>query len=274
MAECKKINVITVIGPTASGKTKLAVDICKRVGGEVVSCDSMQIYKYMNIATAKPDEQEKSGIPHHMMDFLEPSEKFSVAAYCDMAKKCIEDIASRGKVPVITGGTGLYYSSLIDNVTFSDEDEDTTVRDELAVRLEKEGAEALLEELRGIDPETAEKLHPNNSGRIVRALELYYKSGITMSEQKRLSRLAGETYNCKAIGLDARDRQFLYDRINLRVDKMVESGLVEEAKEFFSKVQARFDVLSNVQFLVHVQPKLYAFFRYPQKLKLNFLRCS
>ena len=232
MAECKKINVISVIGPTASGKTKLAVDICKHIDGEVVSCDSMQIYKYMNIATAKPDAQEMSGIPHHMMDFLEPSEKFSVAAYCDMAKKCIEDIAARGKVPVITGGTGLYYSSLIDNVTFSDEDEDTAIRDELTARLQKEGAEVLLEELRGIDPETAEKLHPNNSGRIVRALELYYKSGITMSEQKRLSRLAGKTYNCKAIGLDARDRQFLYDRINLRVDKMVESGLLKEAEQF------------------------------------------
>ncbi len=234
MAECKKINVISVIGPTASGKTKLAVDICKKVDGEVVSCDSMQIYKYMNIATAKPDAQEMDGIRHHMIDFLEPSEKFSVAAYCDMAKRCIEDIAARGKTPVITGGTGLYYSSLIDNVTFSDEDEDTAIRDELTARLQTEGAEALLEELKGIDSETAEKLHPNNSGRIVRALELYYKSGITMSEQKRLSRLAGETYNCKAIGLDARDRQFLYDRINLRVDKMVECGLLEEAEQFLS----------------------------------------
>ncbi|MBQ2775128.1 MAG: tRNA (adenosine(37)-N6)-dimethylallyltransferase MiaA [Clostridia bacterium] len=234
MAGYNKIKIISVIGPTASGKTRLAVDICKSIGGEVVSCDSMQIYKYMNIATAKPDAEEMQGVPHHMMDFLEPNEKFSVAAYCDMAKKCIEDINCRDKIPVITGGTGLYYSSLIDNVTFLDEDEDTSIRDNLTNRLENEGASILLEELRSIDPETADKLHPNNAGRIVRALELYYKSGITMSEQKRLSRLAGETYNCTAIGLDARDRQFLYDRINLRVDKMVELGLLEEAEKFLS----------------------------------------
>lgn len=234
MAGYNKIKIISVIGPTASGKTRLAVDICKSIGGEVVSCDSMQIYKYMNIATAKPDAEEMQGVPHHMMDFLEPNEKFSVAAYCDMAKKCIEDINCRDKIPVITGGTGLYYSSLIDNVTFLDEDEDTSIRDNLTNRLKNEGASILLEELRSIDPETADKLHPNNAGRIVRALELYYKSGITMSEQKRLSRLAGETYNCTAIGLDARDRQFLYDRINLRVDKMVELGLLEEAEKFLS----------------------------------------
>ncbi len=234
MAEYDKIKVISVIGPTASGKTKLAVDICKNINGEVVSCDSMQIYKHMDIATAKPDIEEMSGVPHHMIDFLEPDEKFSVAAYCDMAKKCIEDINDRGKIPVITGGTGLYYSSLIDNVTFLEEDEDTSIRDSLKKRLETEGASSLLEELRAVDPQTAEKMHPNNAGRIVRALELYYKSGITMSEQKRLSRLAGETYNCTAIGLDARNRQFLYDRINFRVDKMVECGLLEEAQEFLS----------------------------------------
>ena len=234
LAENKKIKIVSVIGPTASGKTKLAVDICKAIDGEVVSCDSMQIYKYMDIATAKPSKEEMQGIPHHMMDFLEPTEKYSVAAYLDEARKCIEEIASRGKVPVLTGGTGLYYSSLVDNVKFYPEDQDTTIRDNLNLRLEKEGAQKLLDELNEIDPETAKMLHPNNSGRIVRALELYYKRGITMSEQKRQSKLEGEIYDCKAIGLDAKDRQYLYSRINKRVDIMVEMGLIEEAKEFLN----------------------------------------
>lgn len=234
MAENKKIKIIAVVGPTASGKTKLSVDICKRKGGEVVSCDSMQIYKYMDIATAKPSKEEMQGIAHHMMDFLEPTQKYSVAAYCDVAKKCIEDISARGKVPVLTGGTGLYFTSLVDNVTFFEESEDTSIREKLNERLNLEGAEKLLEELSKIDPKTAENLHPNNAGRIVRALEVYYKSGITMSEQKRQSKLAGPIYDCTVIGLDAKDRQFLYDRINRRVDLMVEMGLLEEAKTFLN----------------------------------------
>lgn len=235
MAESEKINIVSVVGPTASGKTRLAVDICKAIDGEVVSCDSMQIYKNMNIATAKPDADEMDGIPHHMIDFLSPDQKFSVASYCEKAKKCIEDINDRGNVPVITGGTGLYYSSLVDNVSFSDETDDTSLREELTQRLKSDGAQALLDELYKIDPQTAQQLHPNNSGRIVRALEVYYKSGMTMSEQKRLSRLGDKMYNCKAIGLDAKDRQFLYDRINRRVDDMLSRGLLEEAKRFLAE---------------------------------------
>ena len=234
LAENKKIKIVSVIGPTASGKTKLAVDICKAIGGEVVSCDSMQIYKYMDIATAKPTKEEMQGIPHHMMDFVEPTEKYSVAAYLDEARKTIEDIAARSKIPVLTGGTGLYYSSLIDNVKFFEEDPDTTIRDNLKLRLEQEGAQKLLDELNEIDPQTAEMLHPNNTGRIIRALELYYKRGITMTEQKRQSKLEGEIYDCKAIGLDARDRQYLYSRINRRVDMMVEAGLIDEARKFLN----------------------------------------
>ena len=239
MAESEKINIVSVVGPTASGKTRLAVDICKAIDGEVVSCDSMQIYKNMNIATAKPDADEMDGIPHHMMDFLSPDEKFSVASYCETAKKCIEDINIRGKVPVIVGGTGLYYSSLVDNVAFSDETDDTSLREELTQRLKSDGAQALLDELYKIDPQTAQQLHPNNSGRIVRALEVYYKNGMTMSEQKRLSRLGDEMYNCKAIGLDAKDRQFLYHRINRRVDDMLSRGLLEEAKRFLTEKQGK-----------------------------------
>lgn len=208
MDERKKIKIAAVVGPTASGKTKLAVDICRVLNGEAVSCDSMQIYKYMDIATAKPTVQEMCGIPHHMLDFLEPGEKYSVAAYCAEAGKCIDDISGRGKLPVLVGGTGLYYSSLVDNISFADEDDDASIRSELERRAESEGIETLHRELAAIDPETAAQLHLNNRGRIIRALEVYYKTGVTMSEQQRRSRLAEPKYDCIAICLDVRDRQF------------------------------------------------------------------
>lgn len=232
--ERKKIKIAAVVGPTASGKTKLAVDICRALNGEAVSCDSMQIYKYMDIATAKPTVQEMCGIPHHMLDFLEPGEKYSVAAYCTEAGECIDDISGRGKLPVLVGGTGLYYSSLIDNISFADEDDDASIRSELERRAESEGIETLHRELSAIDPETAAQLHLNNRGRIIRALEVYYKTGVTMSEQQRRSRLVEPKYDCTAICLDVRDRQFLYDRIDRRVDIMIENGLIEEARRFLS----------------------------------------
>lgn len=234
MDERKKIKIAAVVGPTASGKTKLAVDICRALNGEAVSCDSMQIYKYMDIATAKPTVQEMCWIPHHMLDFLEPGEKYSVAAYCAEAGKCIDDISGKGKLPVLVGGTGLYYSSLVDNISFADEDDDASIRSELERRAESEGIETLHRELSAIDPETAAQLHLNNRGRIIRALEVYYKTGVTMSEQQRRSRLAEPKYDCTAICLDARDRQFLYDRIDRRVDIMIENGLIEEARRFLS----------------------------------------
>lgn len=234
MDEHKKIKIAAVVGPTASGKTRLAVDICLALDGEAVSCDSMQIYKYMDIATAKPSRDEMRGIPHHMMDFLEPGEKYSVAAYCAEADKCIYDIAGRGKFPVLVGGTGLYYSSLVDNISFADEEDDTSVREELERKLAQEGIEPLLEELGRVDPETAALLHPNNRGRIIRALEVFYKTGVTMSEQKRRSKLAEPKYDCVSICLDVRDRQYLYDRIDRRVDIMIDSGLVDEARRFLS----------------------------------------
>ncbi len=234
MDEHKKIKIAAVVGPTASGKTKLAVDICKRLDGEAVSCDSMQIYKYMDIATAKPTEEEMGGIVHHMLDFLLPCEKYSVAAYCADAEKCIADISGRGKLPLIVGGTGLYYSSLVDGIAFADESDDTTVRAELEKRCESEGIEVLHSELSKIDPESAQVLHINNKGRIIRALEVYYKTGVTMSEQQRRSRQKQSKFDCTAICLDSKDRQFLYDRIDRRVDIMIENGLVDEAKRFLS----------------------------------------
>ena len=232
MAE-SKIPLIAVVGPTASGKTSLAVELCKRLGGEAVSCDSMQIYKGMDIATAKPTPEETKDIPHHLIGFLSPNEQFSVAKYCDMAKECINDISARGKQAVLVGGTGLYYSSLTDNISFFEEDTDFEYREELKKRAESEGAEVLLDELRKVDPESASQLHINNLGRIMRALEIYHSTGKTKTEQNDKSRENPSPFKTTAICLDARNRQFLYNRINLRVDIMLENGLLDEAKAFF-----------------------------------------
>jgi tRNA dimethylallyltransferase len=232
LAEFEKIPVVVVAGPTASGKTGLAVELCKALGGEVVSADSMQIYKGMSIATAKPTAEEMQGIPHHMIDFLEPEELFSVAQYCIKAKACIEGISLRGKLPVIVGGTGLYISSLIDNVEFSKTQSDFELRESLRKKAEAQGGEALLSKLYEIDPETAQSLHPNNLGRIIRALEVYYTSGVTMSKQRELSRLNPSPYNPCMLMLTARERKTLYDRIDSRVDIMLEKGLLAEAEAF------------------------------------------
>lgn len=231
MAE-SKIQLTAVVGPTASGKTSLAVELCKRLNAEAVSCDSMQIYKGMDIATAKPTEQEMQGIPHHMIGFLDPEMSFSVAKYCEMAKNTINDIVGRGKRAVLVGGTGLYYSSLVDNIEFLPDETDFKYREELKKKAELNGAQVLLDELNKIDPETASKLHVNNVGRIVRALEIYHTTGKTITEQNELSKQNPTSFETVTICLDARDRQFLYDRINRRVDAMLEAGLLDEAKSF------------------------------------------
>ena len=229
-----KIPVIAVVGPTASGKSDLAVEICLRYNGEVVSADSMQIYKGMDIATAKPSEEEKKGIPHHIMDFLPDTESFSVAEYQRMACEAIADIYSRGKLPVVVGGTGLYIDTLLNNIQLTEDSFNPELREKLKNRCEIEGAEALLSELRSIDPEYAEKMHPNNAKRILRALELWYSSGKTMTEQIKNSR-ADSPYDVLWLGLDAQDRQYLYDRINRRVDIMLDMGLEAEAREYLAK---------------------------------------
>lgn len=226
----KKIPLIVVAGPTASGKTSLGVELAKRLDGEVVSADSMQIYQGMDIASAMPAEDEMQGIPHHMIKFLPQGERYSVAAYCQAANACIADIVSRGKQPILVGGTGLYINSLIDNISFTEEETDLELRSRLNKRLEEEGAEALLNELAAVDPESAARLHINDSKRIVRALELYYQTGVTITEQTRLSKQSGSPYAPLIIGLNARNREFLYERINRRVGVMAQNGLVEEAK--------------------------------------------
>ncbi len=224
----KKIPLIIIAGPTASGKTALAVRLAKRLSGEIVSADSMQIYKYMNIGTAKPCEEEKEGIPHHMMDFLEPSVNFSVSDYCDMAKKIIEDIYNRGKLPILAGGTGLYIDSLAEGVEFGKMPENPQVRSELEKLAETEGNEAVYKILMSVDPETAKKYHPNNLRRVIRAIEFYRTANQTISEHAKEKKQS--PYDSVYFCIDW-DREVLYDHINRRVDLMLEEGLIGETKE-------------------------------------------
>ncbi len=230
----KKIPVIAVVGPTASGKTSLSIEIAKRFSGQVVSADSMQIYEKMNIATAKPTKDEMQGIPHHLIGFQPIDKKFSVAEYVNLAKECIEKIYSQGDIPLIAGGTGLYVDSLLQNIQFSQEDENTEIRKELTALFDEKGAEFMLGWLREIDPQTAERLHLKDKSRIIRALEIYKATGKTMTEQKALSKTEPSPYKTLYIGINYRDRNVLYDRINRRVDIMVENGLLEEAKDFYN----------------------------------------
>lgn len=238
MAE-SKIPLTAVVGPTASGKTSLAIELCKIYGAEAVSCDSMQIYKGMDIATAKPTVEEMQGVPHHLIGFVSPDEPFSVAKYCEVAKETILDIHARNKKAVLVGGTGLYYSSLTDNIEFLPEETDFEYREFLRKRAETEGSQVLLDELAAVDPEAASVLHVNNLGRIIRALEIYHTTGKTKSLQNEQSKINPSQFNTVAICLDARDRQILYDRINLRVELMVKAGLIEEAKAFFASPLGR-----------------------------------
>ena len=229
-----KIPLISVTGPTASGKTRLGVSLAKHFDGEVISADSMQIYQGMDIATAKPTAEEMCGVPHHLIGFLPPDQTFSVAQFVDLAKAKIEDIHKRGKLPIIVGGTGLYVNSLLNNISFSENDSDEKLRAELREKAEKQGVMSLIEELREFDPDSAERIEPNNVKRVIRAIEVYRTTGITMTEQNRRSRLAESPYRAVKIGLKAQDRQFLYDRINMRVDIMVEQGLLEETEKVLS----------------------------------------
>lgn len=236
MAGDKKIPLVSIVGPTASGKTSLAIEIAKIFDGEIVSADSMQIYKGMDIATAKPSILEQQGVVHHLIDFLDNDKTFSVAQYCELAHNIIFDIHSRGKLPILVGGTGLYVDSVINNIAFSESDCDEQLRLRLKQIADENGADALLEILSEFDQPMAEKLSvEKNIKRIIRAIEVYKTTGVTMSEHNLKSHEIESPYKVVKIGLTATDRQYLYDRINRRVDIMVENGLVEEAKEFLSK---------------------------------------
>lgn len=231
-----KIPLIAVVGPTASGKTALGIAIAKKYGGEIVSADSMQVYKGMNIATAKPAEQEKEGIPHHMMGFLDPKEPYSVALYADGARTAIKEIHGRGRLPILVGGTGLYISTLLNHIQLSEESNDNLLRQSLLKRLEVEGPDKLLCELSEFDPESALRLAKEKNGkRIVRAIEIYRTTGSTMTSQLERSRKTPSPYFDIRIGLKCRDRENLYKRINGRVDQMLEDGLLSEAKAFLAR---------------------------------------
>jgi tRNA dimethylallyltransferase len=226
----KKIPLLAVVGPTASGKTALGVALAERIGGEVVSCDSMQLYRGMDIASAKPTVDEMHDIPHHMISVSDPSESYSVARYVEKAREVISDIYSRGKYPVLVGGTGLYYSSLVDGISFAEQPDNAELRRRLCDEAERLGNEQMLARLAAVDPDYAASLHPNNLKRVLRALEVYELTGVTMSEQLRRSRERQSEYDLTAIGIRFVDRELLYDRINLRVDMMLAAGLEEEAR--------------------------------------------
>lgn len=227
--------IIVVSGPTASGKTALAVELAKIYDGEVVSADSMQIYTDMDVASAKATAEEQQGIPHHLLGFLDPSEGFSVAEYVKLCDECVRDILGRGKTPIICGGTGLYISSFVDNLTFDDSEQDLVYREELRKFAGEHGNGALLDRLREIDPETAAALHENNVGRIIRALEVYKTAGHTISQAKAASRETPSPYEFIMITLDFEDRDILRERINRRVDAMLERGLLDEARQCFEQ---------------------------------------
>lgn len=228
-----KTKVIVVVGPTASGKTDLGVYIAKKYNGEVISADSMQIYKNMDIATAKPTISEMDGIKHHLIGFLEPKDEYSVASFCEDAKNVAEEITAKGKIPVIVGGTGLYIDSFINNITFFENTNSKKVREELNKELEQFGIEKLYNELREIDACSAEKIHPNNTLRVIRALEVYRLTGKTLTEQNEQSLKNESPFEPLYIGITYNEREKLYDRINRRVDIMLENGLLEEAEAFY-----------------------------------------
>ena len=222
-------NIICIAGPTASGKTALAVEVAKLTNGEVVSCDSMQIYRRMDIGTAKPTAEEMEGIPHHMIDVAEPDEDFSVSRYCQMAAPIVDDIVARGKTAVIAGGTGLYMDSLIRGNDFAPFPS-TGCRERLEAQADQEGMEFMLGMLRDIDPDSAARLHLADRKRIIRALEVYQETGETITAHNLRTQAIPPRYEPLWLGLDADPRSLLYDRINLRVDLMLKAGLIGEIK--------------------------------------------
>ena len=234
-----KPKVLVIAGPTASGKTKISIELAKRLNGEIISADSMQIYKYMNIGTAKPTEGEKEGIPHYLMDFLEPDEKFSVAQYKEMAAKYIEEILSKNKVPIMVGGTGLYINSVTEEINFDTEIvENKKIREKLEKISLEQGNEGLYEELKRVDKDAANRIHLADTKRIIRALEVYKTTGITITEHQKMSKQIDKKYDYKIVGLKI-EREKLYERINKRVDLMVKDGLIEEAKEVIDMMSSK-----------------------------------
>lgn len=223
-----KKKIIAVVGATASGKSALALELAKRYNGEIVSCDSMQIYREMNIGTAKPTKEEMLEVRHHMIDIVEPDTAFSCEDYARLASVAIDDICSRGRLPIVCGGTGLYLDTLLRGGSSAPSFDTAEIRAQLCARAEVEGIMPLYEELKAVDPESAECIHPNNEKRVIRALEIYIATGKKKSELDRLSASVDSVYDASVICLSYKNRQILYDRIDSRVDQMLADGLVEE----------------------------------------------
>lgn len=228
-----KPKVVVIVGPTASGKTAVSIELAKKINGEIISADSMQIYKYMDIGTAKPTLDEMQGIKHYMLDVVMPDETFNVAKYKSMAESAIEEILKKGKVPIIVGGTGLYINTLVDGIEFADVPGDEEYRNELIEKGYREGAMSIYKELEKVDSESAKKIDPNNIRRVARALEIYKVTGKTKTQLDIESRKEVK-YDYRLFGMEW-DRETLYNRIDLRVDKMIEAGLIDEVRNVIEK---------------------------------------
>ena len=226
-----KKRVLAVVGPTAGGKSALAIELAQRLNGEIICCDSMQIYKQMNIGTAKPNSEELSQVKHHLFDFADPMQSFSCADYIPLAEQVVEDIIKRGKLPIFCGGTGLYLDRFLSGAEFEETEIDENFRREMEEYASKFGNEALHQKLREIDPISADEIHCNNVKRVIRALEIYKTSGKTKSELDKESQKIEPKYDSIQIGIKYEDRELLYSRINRRVDLMMESGLLSETKD-------------------------------------------
>ena len=228
-----KPRVVAVGGPTASGKTALSVALARAFDGEIINADSMQIYKNLDVGTAKPSAEERQGIPHYLLDFLPPETPYSVADFTAAADPLIRDITARGRLPFVVGGTGLYITSLLSGMAFAPEKTDPAIRARLQARADTEGGAALYAELQRIDPDYAAQVHPNNLPRVIRALELFEATGRRMSDQRREARPAEAPYHALCLCLTCRDRAVLYSRIDRRVDEMVENGVLDEARQVY-----------------------------------------
>lgn len=225
--------LIAVAGPTAGGKSSLALAICEEFSGELISCDSMQIYRRMDIGTAKPTPEEMARVPHHLINICDPDEDFSAATFAEVATKAIDDVLSRGRLPVLCGGTGLYLDSVLKGVDYGEMEPDLHYRAEMQTYAEENSVIALHDKLKALDPEAAEVIHPNNIKRVIRALEIIHLSGMTKTEWDRQALRRETPYRETVIALDYRDRETLYRRIEMRVDQMFEMGLVEEARALY-----------------------------------------